>query len=83
MVKDVDFFSNDAARTLIQAAGQHLVGLDFTQDAMPYAALFKAGQLTCYNNTNACLSYDAGSGYFAYTVDGGRPFQVQSSAATA
>lgn len=42
------------------AAGNHRVGLDFTQDQMQYAAFFKAGQQVCYNGPAMCMSYSGG-----------------------
>jgi hypothetical protein len=59
-VQDVDFLMGDAARTIVQANGHHQIGLDFTQDDMIHAALFKAGQNVCYNGISACMSYSAG-----------------------
>ena len=56
-VQDADIFTNDAARHVIHAAGKHRIGLDFTADAMPYAALFRAGQNVCYNGAAACMSF--------------------------
>ncbi|MBB2962877.1 hypothetical protein [Methylobacterium sp. R2-1] len=58
--QDVDFFMNNSAHTLIKATGNHRVGLDFSQDAMPYAAFFKPGQQVCYNGALMCMSYSGG-----------------------
>lgn len=59
-VQDVDFLMGDAARTIITANGHHQIGLDFTQDDMPYAALFKQNQDVCYNGVAACMSFSTG-----------------------
>ncbi|MBB2959832.1 hypothetical protein [Methylobacterium sp. R2-1] len=55
-VQDADFLMNDSARAIVQATGNHKVGLDFTADAMPFAAYFKSGQAVCYNGTFMCMS---------------------------
>lgn len=59
-VQDHDFYMADAARSIVTAAGRHRIGLDFTQDAMPYAAFFKGGQQVCYNGAAMCMSYSGG-----------------------
>ncbi|MBB2961814.1 hypothetical protein [Methylobacterium sp. R2-1] len=58
--QDIDFYMANSAHTLIKATGNHRVGLDFSQDAMPIAAYFKGGQQVCYNGAAMCMSYSAG-----------------------
>lgn len=59
-VQDHNFMMSDSARAIMTANGNHRIGLDFTQDAMPYAALLKGGQQVCYNGTAMCMSYSGG-----------------------
>lgn len=58
-VQDVDFFMVDSAQTILKAAGNHAIGIDFTGDALPNAALFKAGQNVCYNGLAGCMSFSS------------------------
>ncbi|SOR27124.1 exported protein of unknown function [Methylorubrum extorquens] len=59
-IQDHDFYMGDSARSILTAAGKHRIGLDFTQDALPFAALFKGGQQVCYNGAAMCMSYSGG-----------------------
>ncbi len=79
MVADSDLSLTDSADRVIHAWGHHRVVLDGSGDAAPYGFQFAAGQMGCFNDLDACLSYAGGLRY----VEGGTAVLTASARASA